>query len=151
MIIDQIENAEKYYGVHPEFKAVFEVLTSLREDSEEKRRDVNGDTAFVNLSSYVNKPVGECKFEAHARYADIQYVIAGHEYIDVCPAAGLAVTDDRLADGDIAFYADPETFTRADLTPGTFAVLFPGEAHRPLVAPDDKGIQTKKAVAKIAF
>lgn len=149
MIIDKIENAAKYYAVHPEWKAVFEVLASLSADSEEKRRDVDGDKAFVNLSSYVNKPVSECRFEAHAKYADIQYVVTGHEWIDVCPAEGLHATDDRLAADDIAFYEDPASFTRADLPEKTFVVLFPGEAHRPLVAPDGKGIQTKKAVAKI--
>ncbi len=149
MIIDKIENAGKYVNVHPEFKAVFEVLASLTADSEEKRRDVDGEKAFVNLSSYVNKPVSECKFESHARYADIQYVVSGHEYIDVTPTDGLTATEDKLETNDIAFYADPASFTRADLTEKTFVVLFPGEAHRPLVAPDDKGIQTKKAVAKI--
>lgn len=151
MIIDKIENAEKYYNAHPEFKAVFEVLASLDAESEEKRRDVNGNKAFVNLSSYVNKPAAECKFEAHAKYADIQYVVTGHEYIDVTPSDGLTATEDKLAESDIAFYENPTSFTRADLTEKTFVVLFPGEAHRPLVAPDDKGIRTKKAVAKIAM
>ena len=151
MIIDKINEAYKYYNVHPEFKAVFECLAALNADSDEHRYDIDGDMAFVNLSSYVNKPVSECKFESHAKYADIQFVVTGHEFIDVCPAEGLAFTENRLDEGDIAFYADPESFSRADLTAGTFVVLFPGEAHRPLVAPDGKGVKTKKAVAKIRF
>lgn len=149
MIIDKISEAEKYYGVFPAFKAAFECLKGLTADSEDRRYEIDGDRVFVNLSSYVNKPEGECKFESHAKYADIQFVVTGHEYIDVCPAEGLAFTENRLEDGDIAFYTDPASFTRADLTPGTFVVLFPGEAHRPLVAPDGKGVETKKAVAKV--
>lgn len=151
MIIDKIENAEKYYCVHPEFKGVFEVLAGLTADSSEKRYEVNGEKAFVNLSSYVNKPLEECKFEVHKRYADIQFVIGGHEYIDLCPMDELEFTENNLDASDIGFLKDGESFTRADLTPGTFVVIFPGEAHKPLVAPDGKGVATKKAVAKICF
>ena len=151
MIIDKIENAEKYYAVHPEFKPVFELLASLNADSENKRYEIDSDKAFVNLSTYVNKPVADCKFESHLKYADIQFVVTGHEFIDVCPTEELKATEDKFLTNDIAFYEDANDFSRADLTKGTFVVLFPGEAHRPLVAPDGKGVETKKAVAKILF
>lgn len=151
MIIDKIENAEKYYCIHPEFKAVFQALAGLSNDSEEKKYEIDGEKAFINLSLYINKPAVECKFEVHKKYADIQFVISGHEYIDLCPCEDAKLTDYNFTDGDIGFLSEPESFTRADLTPGTFAVIFPDEAHKPLVAPDGKGIATKKAVAKILF
>ena len=149
MIIDNIKNASKYYSVHPQFRAVFEGLKKLDENSDCIRYDLDGDNAFYSLSSYTNKPVSECKFEAHRIYADIQYVISGHEHIDVTDAAKLTVTEDFKDGGDIAFYKDCGDFSTADLQPGDFVILFPEEAHRPLVAPNGVGIKTVKAVAKI--
>lgn len=151
MIIDNIKYASYYERLHPEFASVFEVLASLTAESEDKRYEVDGDKAFVNLSSYVNKPVSECKFENHKKYIDIQYVVSGEEKIDLTDSAVLTVTEDRIDDGDIAFYEDTEHFDTADLEPGDFVIIFPGEAHRPCVAPDGKGVQVKKAVAKIIF
>ena len=40
-------------------------------------------------------------------------------------------------------------YAQAYLGEGWFAVLFPGEAHRPMTAPDGIPVHVKKAVAKI--
>ena len=149
MVIDRIENAEKYVSLHPPFGKVFEALKKLTADSPAGRTEVDGDSAFVNFSSYENKDVSDCKFESHKKYIDIQYVVKGHEHIDVCAADALVCTDDRLDSGDIAFYENTDCFSTADLSDGWFVILYPGEAHRPLVAPDGKPVFTAKAVGKI--
>lgn len=149
MVIDNIANCEKYYSLHPEFKAVFEALKGYTPETPAVKNVINGDTAFINYSTYTNKPVGECKFESHKKYIDIQFVVKGREFIDVCDTKGLTFTEDNLENGDIAFYEDPECFSTADLSDGDFVILFPGEAHRPLVAPKDVPTVTSKAVAKI--
>lgn len=149
MIIDKIENANRYYSLHPDFESVFEGLKKLTAQSDKVRYEVNGDKAFYNLSEYENKPAGECKFESHRVYTDIQYVVAGHEHIDVADAGELKVTEDFSDGGDCAFYADTAEFHVADLRAGEFVILFPGEAHRPLVAPNGVPVKTVKAVAKI--
>lgn len=150
MVIDKIENAQRYYSLHPEFKAVFEGLAQLTPESEMKKYEIDGEKAFFSVSEYENMPVAECGFEAHKKYIDIQFVISGHEHIDVTDAASLEVTEDFVPGGDVAFYADSDKFSVADLGAGDFVILFPGEAHRPLVAPDGKPVKTIKAVAKIA-
>lgn len=150
MVIDKIKNAAKYYSLHPKFKAVFEELAALTADSEKTRYEIDGENAFFSVSEYENKSVSECKFESHRKYIDIQYVVTGHEHIDVEDADGLEVTEPFSANGDIAFYADTEKFSTADLADGDFVILFPGEAHRPLVAPNGLPVRTVKAVAKIA-
>lgn len=151
MIIDSIKNAKKYYDVHPSFKAAFEALEKISSDTPDERITVDGDNIFVNLATYVNKNVDECLFESHKKYIDIQYVINGAELIDICDTEILKATDDRLDTDDIAFYENTDTFSTAYLSEGIFVVLFPGEAHRPCVAPDGKGVNVKKAVAKIIY
>lgn len=151
MIIDSIKNASKYYDVHPSFREAFDALAKIVNDTPDERITVDGDNIFINLSTYTNKNVSECLFESHKKYIDIQYVITGAELIDVCRTNTLKATDDRLDTDDIAFYENSDIFSTAYLTDGIFVVLFPGEAHRPCVAPDGKGIKTKKAVAKIIY
>ncbi len=151
MIIDNIKNAHKYYSVHPLFKKAFEALSEITTDTSDERITVDGKNIFINLSTYTNKNVDDCLFESHKDYIDIQFVISGSEIIDVCETTGLKTTEDRLETDDIAFYENTDVFSSAYLEEGIFVVLFPGEAHRPCVAPDGKGIKTKKAVAKIIY
>ena len=151
MIIDSIKNAKKYYCVHPSFEKAFEALAAIDESTPNERITVDGDNIFINLGEYVNKNVDECLFESHKKYIDIQYVVTGEEYIDLCDQELLKATDDRLDTDDIAFFENTDKFSRADLTEGIFVVIFPGEAHKPCIAPDGKGVKVKKAVAKIIY
>ena len=148
MIIDSIKYAEYYSSLHPEFKAVFAALSQMTEQTA-GRTEIDGEKAFINVSSYTNKPVEECKFESHKKYIDIQYIISGEERIDLADSSELVCCDDRLDEGDIAFFENTDKFDTALLTPGRYVVIFPGEAHRPCVAPDGKGVKVVKAVAKI--
>lgn len=149
MVIDNIRNAEKYTYLHPAFRAVFEELKKYTAGTKQERLTLDGDKVFINYSSYVNKNADECRFESHDKYIDIQFVVKGREFIDVCDTDGLAFTENRLAEGDIAFYETPDKYSTADLGEGDFVILFPGEAHRPLVAPNGVPTETFKAVAKI--
>ena len=151
MIIDSIKNAKKYYSVHPSFEKAFHALAAIDESTPNERLTVDGENIFINLGEYTNKNVDDCPYEAHKKYIDIQYVVWGREFIDICPAEGLKATEDRLDTDDIAFYENGEAYSRADLTEGVFVVIFPGEAHRPCVAPDGKGVKVRKAVAKIVY
>ena len=147
MVIGNIKDCEKYCALHPDFRVVFEGLKKLSGDSD--RVEVNGENAFYSASTYINKPAAECKYEAHRKYIDIQYVVSGLEEIRLAPAEQLDVTQDFTTDGDIAFYGDTESYQRALLGAGDFVIIFPCEAHMPLVAPFDNPTKTTKAVAKI--
>ncbi|MBC3875758.1 YhcH/YjgK/YiaL family protein [Undibacterium flavidum] len=87
--------------------------------------------------------------EYHARHIDVQYLLAGEEVLGFLPAnASLLPIDDLLEERDIAFVAPQANETRIVLTPGMYAVFFPGELHRPcraLHAP----MHIKKVVIKI--
>ena len=151
MIIDSIKNAKKYCSVHPSFEKAFAALAAIDAGTPNERITVDGDSIFINLSEYVNKNVSECLFESHKKYIDIQYVVSGEEYIDLCDQDILKATDDRLDTDDIAFFGNTDKFSRADLTEGIFVVIFPGEAHKPCIATDGAGVKVRKAVAKIIY
>lgn len=147
MIIDNIANRDRYVSLHPKFKKVFEVLGMLTGNCD--KLDIDGDKAFLSASTYETKCWYDCKFEAHRKYIDIQYVVSGTEDIYLCDSASLKVKEDFTPGGDIAFYADCEEYHVAHLSAGDFVIIYPGEAHMPCVAPAETPATVTKAVAKI--
>ena len=107
------------------------------------RNDIDGDALYVNVAEYDSKPFADCKFEAHKRYIDVQVVAAGIERID----------SQVLAKCDAGEYDESGDFmllegTQAILEPGSFAVYFPDDAHKPGIAIDQPS-RNKKCVFKV--
>ena len=150
MIFDTLKNNENYKGLG----RVYTALKFLAETDFNKmdlgRYELDGDNIYYMVQSYNTDPEKTIS-EAHKKYIDIQFVLTGREFIDLCPAEELEITEDRLSTDDIAFFKNGEAYSRADLTEGAFVIIFPEEAHRPCVAPDGKGVKVRKAVAKILY
>jgi YhcH/YjgK/YiaL family protein len=135
MIFDRLENAERYCAAHPAFAAAFAFLR--RPDLAalpEGRIALDDDKLFALLQRPAGKPRAAARLEAHRKYADIQFVISGHEeygwraLADAPPA-----TEDFKPDNDVAFYAgQPAIWLPAP--PGSFAIFFPEDLHAPLVS-----------------
>lgn len=96
---------------------------------------LDGDDIFVIVSDMTTKPFAETRPEIHRNYIDIQVLVHGRERIGVAVDTGRnTVSEDTLAEKDLLFYTAAEGETMLEMTPGSFAVLFPSEAHRPGVA-----------------
>ena len=148
MIIDNIKNAAKQYGFDLRMEKVFQFLSSLTEQTEPGRYEL-GDGVFVNVSRAETKKLSDCGYEVHRKYADVQYLIEGGEKIDVCDSEKLSYTKNCLDTDDYAFLENTDACSTAYLEKGDFAILLPGEAHRPMVAIGDEPKTELKAVAKI--
>jgi YhcH/YjgK/YiaL family protein len=133
MILDILENAERYAGAHPAFAAAFAFLR--RPDLAklpEGRMDLDGD----NLFALVQRPEGRgqsgARLEAHRKYADIQYVVSGCEaYGWRARADAPVVTEPYVEARDIEFFGGAPSVWLPAL-PGVFAVFFPEDLHAPL-------------------
>ncbi len=133
MIHDRIETAGKYKVLSERFSRAFELLQQGDiANNEDGRHEVDGDKLFYLVQNYVTKPVDECRFEAHRRYADIQAVFAGREAMGYTQPVGLEVQTPYDGTKDIMFFALPDDYTMLQLTAGEFVVLFPGEGHMPM-------------------
>jgi biofilm protein TabA len=96
------------------------------------RNELDGDRVYCMVMEYETKPAEALRFEAHARYIDVQIVYSGTERLDCLPAGTPAkVTEDRLAKDDVAFYEVAREPSQLVLQAGQFAVLHPGELHKP--------------------
>jgi len=147
MIIDHIQNAERYFSLGDGFRQALIFLTQYEPEAQAVRGDVSlsGEDIFVKIRPYVTKPESECAYEVHRLYADIHYVAQGCERMGWTDAAQTPTgTYDPVKDTQ---FVD----TQGQLIPlkaGCFAIFFPGEAHMPCVQGENSGTCVK-VVAKV--
>ena len=148
MIVDLLKNWRRYAAL-AELEPAFEYLEKHAEDNlSEGRIDIDGDRLFAVPQSYVPRPAEGSLFEAHRRYADVQYVAGGAEMIAWAPTEGLQVAKPYDPEKDIAFYAQPARSTPVALPAGYFAVFYPEDAHMPCCWLDSDD-RVRKIVIKV--
>jgi hypothetical protein len=82
--IDMAEFA-RVYNQNPERwnKAFIFLSNPDLKELETGRYDIDGDNLFAKVDEYETRDEPDTRYEAHRRYADIQYLIKGKEYIGV--------------------------------------------------------------------
>ena len=134
--------------------AMERALLYLRETDfskvKEGRYELDGDRIYVTVQRYKTKPEQECRPESHRRYADVQFVAEGQEFIGWCAfTPALKVTEPYNEEKDITFYEKLEPESSFVLTEGCFAILLPKDIHRPCCAIEEPS-SVLKVVVKIA-
>lgn len=142
MIFTDIEGLAKYASVHPEFSAVCENAKKFIGTGLEKGKYPINDNVYAAVSYYDSKAPAQDGFENHRNYIDIQCIVSGTEEIHVA-TKDLVIAKEYVAEKDVEFYKNPESYTTVTLHAGDALVLFPTEAHRP-------GVMTKKGSEKIS-
>lgn len=147
MIIDKLENAEYYYKLGERFKTAFGYLKSTDMNKlENGKYEIDGDNIFVSVQEYTTKPIEEGRWEAHRKYADIQFLIKGTEKLGYTDARDLIPETEYNGENDILFLKGNGQFAVAHA--GDFLVFFPQDAHMPCIS-NEKQENVKKAVVKI--
>src|SRR6476660_8106904 len=84
MIVDTLQNASRYYSVHPLFAKAFEYIGKTDLDTIEMGRyEIDGDNLKAIFSNKKGMTAAEsiAKFECHDKHIDIQLCINGKETI----------------------------------------------------------------------
>ena len=148
MIIDALANLEFYKGLNEQ---LYKGLKFLEENDVASlpvgRYDIDGDAVYALVQEYETHLPEECRWEAHYKYTDIQYVVEGSEKIGWSTLDDVAKTENRPEDDVYFFDMEGDYFL---LDTGQFAVFTPQDAHRPGVAIDGLA-QIKKVVVKVAM
>jgi len=160
MIVDHLDNADRYAALHPGFAPGFDFLrTATSAGLKPGRYEVEGERLFVIVANEQGKGQASAKLEVHRRYIDIQFTlpqprdsarlerIAESEHIGWCPLAECHQAEaDYDESRDIQFFLDrPETWL--SLPAGVFAIFHPDDAHAPLAG--EKPVS--KAIVKVAL
>ena len=146
MVLDTLENSDKYAGLHPHFAQAFAFIKSVDlEAIEVGKYEINGKDVHAAVMVKDGGPAETAKFEAHRNYIDIQVCPIGSEELGWKPLSKCnSPKDDYNLEKDVTFYNDkPDTYFK--MTAGQFAIFYPEDVHAPLIGEG----QIKKLVVKV--
>ncbi|MEH7235313.1 YhcH/YjgK/YiaL family protein [Bacillus sp. JJ1562] len=149
MIIDKLSNAHLYEGVRPRLKMA---LDYLREHDIAAlpvgEYEIDGHQVFIQIHEYETKSSEEARFECHARYADVQYIIHGEEKMGYTNVENTKVVEE-LKEKDL-YFLETTAEDRILVKEGMFALFTPEDAHMPgMYVSTPKPV--KKAVVKVLW
>jgi biofilm protein TabA len=148
MIIDTVQNASKYLGLHRSFAKAFEYIQKTDMDNTEPGRyEIEGDELKAIFSNKKGMTAAEsiAKFECHNKHIDIQLCINGTEQIGWKPREKCKVENGGYnPEKDVQFYSDPPDMY-FQLTNGQFVIFFPEDVHAPMIGDGE----IKKLVIKV--
>jgi YhcH/YjgK/YiaL family protein len=145
---NQREFAIQYYKNKDRWEKAFHFLaTNDLENIDLGKHELEGDSLFVNIQVYTTKNEEDTRFEAHRKYADIQYLISGEEKIGLATLEKATITEPYNSENDVAFMTAEQNIYRL-ATPECFFLFFPGDAHRPCVKADEN-MTVRKVVVKV--
>lgn len=109
---------------------------------------IDDNEIFALHQEYMTISKDECKFEAHKKYIDIQYILKGEEFIGYIPTNELDCDGEYNTQNDIVFFKNTNNTGGVILKAGEYAIFEPNDAHAP------KGIvidstSVKKIVIKV--
>ncbi|MEI6914603.1 MAG: YhcH/YjgK/YiaL family protein [Armatimonadota bacterium] len=147
MIIDSLSNATKYYSLCPRIEAALRYLAENDlTDAEPGRVDILGDECYALIQKYDTRPPDDCKWEAHIRYIDVQFVAGGVEKMGWAPLGSMTMQADYSDTKDQIVYQGDGSFIT--VTEGFFAIFGPSDIHMPCLA-DGEPASVTKVVVKV--
>lgn len=147
MIIDTLENAAKYYSVHPLFQQAFEFISTQDLKSLEAGKfDISdGLKGVIAEKQGMTPEESAAKFECHNQNIDIQLCITGPEVIGWRPRSKcVSPKGEYNTEKDVLFFDDAPDM-HFTLNDNQFAIFFPEDVHAPMIA---EGV-VKKLIIKV--
>lgn len=144
MILDTLDNLEKYASLNPLFAKAIDYLKNTDLGALEVGKvKLQGDDLVVNVSQTSPKAKEAAKLETHNKYIDIQLPLSGDEVMGYTAGKDLPAVEYN-AEKDITFFEGlaENYFT---VKPGMFAIFFPQDGHAPGIT--DTGV--KKIIVKV--
>ncbi len=147
MITDHIRNAALYFGMNTGLEKALRYLQKTDfTNMEPGRYEIDGDDVFALVQQYNSKPLAEGKWEAHRKYTDVQYVVAGTERMGYGQTGDFKTVKAYDPESDCLFLEGSGNMLLAKA--GTFAVFGPEDVHMPTIA-ENTPQPVKKVVVKV--
>lgn len=146
MVVDTLDNLDKYASLNPLFAQAIEYLQSTDLNALEVGKVVLKDTDLVvNIAQTTPKTKEEAKLETHNEFIDIQIPLSGVEVMGYTAGKDCKpVNAPYNATKDLTFFeglADDYITVK----PGMFAIFFPQDGH----APGISATGVKKVIVKV--
>lgn len=155
MIKDNLQHLAYYNYLNSDIKKGLKYVRDTNFDElENGRYEVFEDKIYAVIQEYNTKPEEECKFEAHRKFVDIQFVISGEEKMGTGNLDDFEETTDYNDEKDIVFLntksGSNEKVKFIQVREKEFAIFYPQDAHMPCIAMD-KPSSVRKVVVKVAL
>jgi YhcH/YjgK/YiaL family protein len=148
MVLDRLDNAALYTGLHPRLEQAFGFLRTADLDRLPLgRHAIASDEIFALAQEYRTKPASEGFWESHRRYIDVQLVVAGRERMGYANLAALAAQKPYDPEKDLLVLEGAGDFFM--VSAGMFTIFTPQDAHMPCLAADEPAM-VRKVVVKVA-
>ena len=145
MIYAKNNDALSYRGIHPNLDLALEHITpEFLAAVGEQRTELKGGDVYATRFTYETVPEEESFFEAHRQYLGIHLIVDGSAGVEIAPPEGLTEFD-RTEASDFYAYRGPASY-KLTLSPGSFLVVFPNDAHRIKMQ-----LNTPETVSKVVF
>jgi len=146
MILDSSRGFERYLNLHSKFEKVYSyIIKNNLKEFDPGEYSIVGREIYFTIWEGEGKGLVIPKLEVHDAYIDIHLLLEGNETIGIRDRSR-CVGDNASYDPekDIAFLEEvPENFI--NLGPDNLAVIFPHDAHAPLMGEG----RIKKAIFKV--
>lgn len=148
MILDKIRNNYLYDSTHPLFQKAFDFLsTTDLENIALGKHLIEGDALFAIVMEYDTQEAVHCKVETHKKYIDLQYMIAGEEFIGIATLEDQTPINPYKKEGDFTFY-NVNNLSKISLKTGHFAIFYPDDMHQTMIQ-IERPQSLRKVVVKI--
>jgi biofilm protein TabA len=131
MIYDRFWNLNLYCQPGSSLHRALVYARDVSRANSDGRIDIDGDRLYASVATYETGPREERRFEAHRKYIDVQVLLEGEEVIDVALDNDLPVLEAYDEKRDVMFLEPPPQFASLVMNPGSFAVFYPHDIHRP--------------------
>lgn len=147
MIVDTLENASRYYMLHPSMEQAFDFLENVSaEDFPEGKTELIGDHLFGIGMVRDTKSFDDSIWESHDKYLDIHYLVEGEEQVFFAAEEDMKEVTPYDGEKDLTVFEGKGH--QVFVPEGGFVIFFPGEIHKALVH-GDKANKVKKMVIKL--
>lgn len=133
MVVDTLDNLEKYVTLNPLFA---DIVKFIKEHDlaklEAGKHLIKGNDLFVNITTATGKSPEEATFETHRRMLDIQIPLDNEEGYGYMPLKDLpeaAYNEEK----DVTKYPGVQSKTVVYCKPGEFAIFWPQDGHQPCI------------------
>ena len=146
MVIDRIAHAHLYTSLGTRVARALNYLQQTDVGAlEPGTYELEGRHLYALVQEYTTKAREQAKWEAHSRYADLQFVAHGVERIGYGPMTRF---EQHAYDADKDYMALSGSGEFLTLEAGSFMLLWPGEGHMPGITLETP-VVVKKIVIKI--
>lgn len=149
-ILNEEVYAQQYALNKAEWDAAFEFL------ADPKSAELPAGTYNLTDRTYAKVQIADTRtaqnFEAHRKGIDLFYIVEGEELVNTCdPSEMTEPVAEYNETKDVILFKSSSNPQRHVVTKGKYIVLFPCDAHQPMLAPDGVPAPIHKIVVKLPY